>query len=258
VHEGHVRKRIRWRERSGIWLGRHRDQPAEDLPAGHPAVDPAAVVADLEALALDRFDQVQVLRAVRTTQHDVADLEHLLAQRLDRAELPVVDLAGHAVTARPKLNCLAQRETGDVSICPTHTDRLMLLAPKEGIEIYSGTNDDERLLHSQQLVSQWVPPPPDQFRRFGQSFGRALLHCAHVSRLFGSRSRRVVSPDGVTLPDGAAVTIAVNDERDAEVALSPADLAELDDAIAEADRSESVSSSVVLAELERIASSSKR
>jgi hypothetical protein len=33
---------------------------------------------------------------------------------------------------------------------------------------------------------------------------------------------------------------------------------ELDDAIAEADRSESVSSAVVLAELERIASSSKR
>jgi len=45
----------------------------------------------------------------------------------------------------------------------------------------------------------------------------------------------------------------VNDEREAEVQLTPAELAELDDAIAEADRSESVSSAVVLAELDRIA-----
>ncbi|HEX4421608.1 MAG TPA: hypothetical protein VH165_27035 [Kofleriaceae bacterium] len=50
-----------------------------------------------------------------------------------------------------------------------------------------------------------------------------------------------------------AVTIAVNDELDAEIQLTPAELAELDDAIAEADRSESVSSDVVLAELDRIA-----
>jgi hypothetical protein len=55
------------------------------------------------------------------------------------------------------------------------------------------------------------------------------------------------------LPDGMAVTIAVNDELDAEIQLTPAELAELDDAIAEADRSESVSSDVVLAELDRIA-----
>jgi len=55
------------------------------------------------------------------------------------------------------------------------------------------------------------------------------------------------------LPDGIAVTIAVNDERDAEIELTPAELAELDDAVADADRSESVSSAVVLAELDRIA-----
>ena len=62
----------------------------------------------------------------------------------------------------------------------------------------------------------------------------------------------VVVPDGVRLPDGAAVTIAVNDESEAAVELSPAELAELDEAIAEADRSESVSSAVVLAELGHI------
>lgn len=68
----------------------------------------------------------------------------------------------------------------------------------------------------------------------------------------------MVVPDEVTLPDGTAVTIAVNDEHDAEVELTPAELAELDDAIAEADRSESVSSAVVLAELDRIACAARR
>jgi len=54
---------------SGRELSRHRDQPAEDLPPRHPAVDAAAVVTDLKPLALDRLDEVQVLRAVRTAQH---------------------------------------------------------------------------------------------------------------------------------------------------------------------------------------------
>jgi hypothetical protein len=47
--------------------------------------------------------------------------------------------------------------------------------------------------------------------------------------------------------------VYVNDEREAKVELSPAELAELDEAIAEADRSESVPSAVVLAELDRMA-----
>ena len=65
-------------------------------------------------------------------------------------------------------------------------------------------------------------------------------------------------PDGVTLADGTAVTIAVNDGKEADVELTSAELAELDAAIAEADRSESVSSAVLLAELDRIARAAKR
>jgi len=52
----------------------------------------------------------------------------------------------------------------------------------------------------------------------------------------------------------------VNDEREAEIVLTPAELAELaelDDAITDADRSESVSSAVVLAELDRIAAAKR-
>ncbi|HWO23806.1 MAG TPA: hypothetical protein VNO30_33925 [Kofleriaceae bacterium] len=79
-----------------------------------------------------------------------------------------------------------------------------------------------------------------------------------MSRVYSARVQGgVVIPEGVTLPDGSAVTIAVNDEREAAVELSPAELAELDDAIAEADRSESVPSAVVLAELGRLARATK-
>jgi hypothetical protein len=73
-------------------------------------------------------------------------------------------------------------------------------------------------------------------------------------RVYSARVRgEVVVLEGVALPDGTAVTIAVNDESKAMVELAPAELADLDEAIAEADRSESVSSAVVLAELGRIA-----
>jgi hypothetical protein len=79
-----------------------------------------------------------------------------------------------------------------------------------------------------------------------------------MSRLYSARVRGgVVVPDGVTLPDGAAVTIAVNDEKEADVELTAAEMAELDEAISEADRSESVSSTVVLAELDRISRGTK-
>jgi hypothetical protein len=49
------------------------------------------------------------------------------------------------------------------------------------------------------------------------------------------------------------VTTAVSDERELDVELTPVERAELDEAVAEADHSDSVSSDVVLAELDRIA-----
>ena len=86
-----------------------------------------------------------------------------------------------------------------------------------------------------------------------------LSYTLVMSRVYSARVRGgVVIPDGVTLPEGTAVTIAVNDEREADIELTPEELAELDDAIVEADRSESVSSNVVLAELDRIAAATKR
>ncbi len=117
-----------------------------DLAPRDPAVDATAVVADLNALALHRFDQLQVLRALHAAQHDVIHREHVIAyERRDRAQLSVVDLAGHRVSARTELNRLALREARDVTICPTHSSlsgsrrplivtAASLLAPEEGFE----------------------------------------------------------------------------------------------------------------------------
>jgi hypothetical protein len=84
-----------------------------------------------------------------------------------------------------------------------------------------------------------------------------------MSRLYSARVRDgVLVPDGITLSEGTVVTIAVNDERDTTLALAPEELAELDTALAEADapaaESDLVRSSVVLAELDRMARASKR
>lgn len=86
-----------------------------------------------------------------------------------------------------------------------------------------------------------------------------MRYTQSMSRVYSARVQGgVVVPQGVTLPDGAIVTIAVNDERESEIELTPAELAELDDAVADGERSESVSSAVVLAELDRIARAAKR
>ena len=44
----------------------------------------------------------------------------VLAERRHGAELTALDLADHAVPARPELHRLAAREARDVAICPTH------------------------------------------------------------------------------------------------------------------------------------------
>ena len=64
----------------------HRDQAAEDQSTRDPAVDAIAVVADLDALALHRFDQMQVLRALHAAQQlcepgRVLDTHRALASR---------------------------------------------------------------------------------------------------------------------------------------------------------------------------------
>ncbi len=55
------------RSRSGFNL----DQLTINGLKRNPAVDPADVIADLKAFALDGFDQMQVLTTVDFTKHDV-------------------------------------------------------------------------------------------------------------------------------------------------------------------------------------------
>src|SRR5262249_47249261 len=92
----------------------HPDAPPVDAGGGDPAVDAAAVVADLEALPLDRLDEMQVLPAAHLAQHDVPDLQRGGVHRRDRAELAGLDLALHGVAPRAEGNRLARLELLDV------------------------------------------------------------------------------------------------------------------------------------------------
>src|SRR5688500_4611728 len=51
--------------------GLHPDATAENRAGRNPAVDSSPVVADLEPRALDRLNQMQVLRPVHFAEHDV-------------------------------------------------------------------------------------------------------------------------------------------------------------------------------------------
>jgi len=78
-----------------------------------------------------------------------------------------------------------------------------------------------------------------------------------VTRIFAARVQDgVIVVDGLDLPDGTPVTVAANDDREAECEVSAEELAELDAAITEADADETViPHETVLAELDRIIAS---
>jgi hypothetical protein len=96
-------------------------QRPEDRPGRHPAVDPTAVVADLEPLPLDGLDQVEVFAAFDLAEHDVADADGSRIDGLDRAELPRLDLARHRVAAGAERDGLAAAVLLDVRRCPPHS-----------------------------------------------------------------------------------------------------------------------------------------
>src|SRR5438045_1634831 len=76
------------------------DAPAEDRTTRDPAVDPPAVVADLEALSLDGLHEMEVFPAADLAQHDVTNLQRRRIDRSYGAELPRRDFPGHGVAAR--------------------------------------------------------------------------------------------------------------------------------------------------------------
>src|SRR5262245_40899184 len=114
------------RRLSRAWLfsqsGRSLDPGtfAEDAVRADPAVDPATVVPNLEASSLDRLHQMQVLLAVHLAQHDVADLEGRRDHRLERTQLPGLDLAPPGVPPGPELNGFTVLEAGDIIGSPSH------------------------------------------------------------------------------------------------------------------------------------------
>jgi hypothetical protein len=85
-----------------------------------PSVNPTAVVSNLEPLALNRLDQVQILKAVHFTKDDVPFPQILGLDWSNCAKLSRFDPAGHRIAARPELHRFPAAEFIDVECRPSH------------------------------------------------------------------------------------------------------------------------------------------
>src|ERR1700722_18585828 len=83
------------------------DRFPEGVMRRTPAVDAAAIVADLEAAFVDRLDQVKVVGAPDAHQHDVADDECGRVAWGHGDVIAIVDPAGHRMAARLDAHGLA-------------------------------------------------------------------------------------------------------------------------------------------------------
>src|SRR5690606_35248881 len=96
------------------------DRAAVDGSAIDPAVDPAAAVADLVALAVDRGDLVQEVVVRDAHEDDRADGEVLCGARRERHQVAVVDLRLHRVAARAHPHRLAPAQRFLRVLRPAH------------------------------------------------------------------------------------------------------------------------------------------
>jgi hypothetical protein len=95
----------------------------------NPTVNPATVIADLETLSLNRFDQVQVLETVHFAQDDIANFQLFNPDWDNCTKLPGFDFAGHGIAPWPKLNGFASLESINVSGGPAHIDSTKSCTP---------------------------------------------------------------------------------------------------------------------------------
>src|SRR5262249_49761587 len=92
----------------------------ENCAWAHPAVDEAAVVADLEPFALDGLHEVQVLAALHLAQHDIADPDPGVVHRRPGATRARRAAPRHGSAARSELNRFPPLQALDVAIRPAH------------------------------------------------------------------------------------------------------------------------------------------
>lgn len=91
-----------------------------DRVVADPAVDVAAIVGDLETLALDRTYEMKIVMSVDLAEHDVAGFERVGIDGDDGAELTGFDPTRHGAPVWAKPNSFACTQLNDVEVGPTH------------------------------------------------------------------------------------------------------------------------------------------
>ena len=93
---------------------------SKDAVCSNPAVDSAAIIADLESVATNCLHEVKIFGTPHSTEHDVSDRECGTIDRHDRAEVAGFDSSLHRCASGSKRNGLSSTELFDVMCCPTH------------------------------------------------------------------------------------------------------------------------------------------
>lgn len=89
-----------------------------------PAVDVAAIVADLKAPVVDRFDEVEAIASADFDEDDIVRVQRGGITGSEGDEIAIVDFPTHGVSARADLDGFAFLESFDCEFCPAHDHRL--------------------------------------------------------------------------------------------------------------------------------------
>jgi hypothetical protein len=98
---------------------------SKDTVGSNPAIDPAAIVADLKPIAPDRFYEVKIFSTSHFAKYDVSDGERGTIDWDDRAKVTRFDTALHRRPTRSKRNSFSSAELLNVMRRPAHLEDIL-------------------------------------------------------------------------------------------------------------------------------------
>jgi hypothetical protein len=98
----------------------HSNAFAVDAIRTDPAVNVATIVADLKAITLPGFDQVDVLVTLDLAQNNITNLNVIRVHGCNGAELAGLNFPRHRIASWAKLHCVPFSEFVDVGCSPSH------------------------------------------------------------------------------------------------------------------------------------------
>jgi hypothetical protein len=103
---------------TNLWFD--SDALPKDAVRSDPAIDPTAIIANLETLPVDGLHEMKILCTSHFAEHDVTHDESGTIHWYNRAKVAGLDSPLHRRASGPEGNGLPGTELFDVMSCPTH------------------------------------------------------------------------------------------------------------------------------------------